>query len=155
MVAMRRKELQKLHKITLETLKVAKRRYRQNKEAADKMSETAKASWSSGGDREYAQNQKDLNYLNLSLLEKLELELRDNLENEISDVIACPCYLELKQNGEVLNLYLLENVTKLPGYQLISPTSALGEAVLGKKEGDKYKVDVNDKKINGEVVKVK
>ncbi len=51
-------------------------------------------------------------------------------------------FIIVKENGEETSFYFVKNSATLSGVQLLTPTSPLGEAIEGKKEGEKFSYQI-------------
>lgn len=120
---------------------------------AQKRRATAKhfrgASRSAQGDRRYFENVADLAEGDLNELLTFKDELLAVPEKETKKVKPI-CFVELEyKDGETGSFYFVQRGIRLPGLQLLTPSSPLGQAIEGKKENEAFTYQI---KTNGESV---
>jgi transcription elongation GreA/GreB family factor len=146
---MKRQKLKKLLDVVNAEISKAEVHYEENKVAAEKMSETARASWSSAGDREYAMDQEEVTKLNLDMLKALSRELGEAVNDKSPGGVKPPCFVRVHIDGEDVEFYLVENVASVKGFKIVSIKSPVGEKIIGKKKYDTYNTSGNSGKIIG------
>ncbi|MBN1263689.1 MAG: hypothetical protein JW991_05025 [Candidatus Pacebacteria bacterium] len=116
------------------------------REVAQKRRATAKhfrrASRSQQGDRRYFENVADLAESNLAelLTFKKEIEATDEVKNETVKSVS---FVEIQYpDGVCFSFYFTNRSIRLPGLQILTPHSPLGQAIEGKKEGEKFVYEV-------------
>ncbi|MFC1790247.1 GreA/GreB family elongation factor [Patescibacteria group bacterium] len=121
------------------------------RELAFKRRRTAKffrgASRSAQGDRKYHENMADLAESAFEDLLAFEKELASFPESASQKAFP-GSYITIKyQDGETQEFYFLDRSIRLPGLQILSPSSPLGQAIKGKKagEGFDYQVERDDR----------
>ena len=129
---------------------------------AQKRRATAKhfrgASRSAQGDRRYFENVADLAEGDLAELSTFKDELLAEPQKETKNVKPI-CFVELEyEDGETSQFYFVNRGIRLPGLQLLTPNSPLGQSVVGKKQGEEfsYQVERDDENISfsGQVKKI-
>ena len=144
-----RKKLKGLLDAVRTEISKAEKHYEENKLAAEKMSETARTSWSSAGDREYAMDQQEVTKLNLDMLKSLYDELKNAIDKDTPEKVEAPCFVKVHIDGKDLEFFLVENVTSVEGFKMVSINSPVGQNILKKKKFDQYNITDNTGKIIG------
>lgn len=146
---MKRKKLKALLDAVNFEISKAEVHYKENKVAAEKMSETARSSWSSAGDREYALDQQEVTKLNLDMLKNLSKELEKAIDKDVSEFVNPPCFVRVHIGGEDIEFYLVKNISSVEGFKIVSIKSPVGENILKKKKYDLYQIADDEGKIIG------
>ena len=123
-------------------VKLTKKRLDENKESADLSSKTARTSWSAAGEREYTAGQLAINQKAFDQIIKLQEEIVKCVDVDAPEKIAVPCYVSIKTNDTVSNVFIVKNVTTVDGFNLVSSESDMGKVLLGKQVGDKAETSV-------------
>ncbi len=137
---MAREKIKKLLKAVVRSVVTAEDRYEGRKKAAEAMNRTSRTSWSSAGDRVYADGQKQINEENLKTLLKLKKELEKSIDKSISEKVVAPCFVGLSASGKKMEIYLVHNVANIDGFLVISKNSPMGKRMTGKRIDGKIKL---------------
>lgn len=103
------------------------------KKSAKERTEETIGSWSAGGDRAHAENALELAKLALIQIEKLKERLETYPES-IPDKAEPICHIRTTDK----EFYFVEESIRLPGVLLVGRNSPLGQAIIGKRAGDKF-----------------
>lgn len=145
-----------------ELLDVVKKVEKDSREAAGKSSEAANeasggltASYSAAGDAEHARNTANLSIQKHQSIKKLKEELEKFININSPNKVTPACYVEMElgQNG-VKEIFLVENLVFISGFNLISPESELGKVILGKNLGDTFSYETNEQVVNGKILDI-
>lgn len=142
--------LQVVEKIENESSRVAK----QSKFAADEASGGLTASYSAAGDAEHARNTANLSIQKHQSIKRLTEELENSLQQGLPEKTETGCYIKTEMSGSVKELFLVENPVYVEGYNLISPSSPIGKAILGKKVEDLFLYENGDKTFTGKILEI-
>lgn len=143
-------------------LKILDQEIKKAKAVAQKRRATAKvyarASRSQQGDRRYFENIADLTESDLEELLTFKKELAVASEKSATSVKPV-CFVTLEyQDGTTNQFYFVPLSVRLPGLQLITPPSPLGQAIKAKKAGEtfSYQIQRENKTLafSGKVVKI-
>lgn len=151
---MTRKKLQKLSKEVQLSINNAEQTYKETRKAAQELSRTAALSPSHSGDREHADQQAYLVKARLEKLKELEKELDSFIDINPPNKVVNPCYVTLILENEENNLYFINNPANLEGYKFITPSSALGKVIEGKKKGQSLSLIIRGKKVSGKIINI-
>ena len=129
-------------------LKELERWVEETRVAAIEVGRGAHASPSMSGDREHSENQAIINKERLHRLYLLRDEISQALSLKTPTATQAPCFI----NDE---FYLVKNISHVKGVKIISENSPLGSAVLGKRVGEIFSYEREDKTlVKGRVVKI-
>jgi hypothetical protein len=145
---MKRQKLKILLDAVNTELSKAEIHYKESKTASEKMSETARASWSSAGDREYAMGQEEVTKLKLTMLENLSNELTRAVGKAVPEKVVAPCFVKVHIGGEDIEFYLVKNIAVVERFKIVSVNSPVGGKIVSKKKYESY----NIAKITGKIV---
>jgi transcription elongation GreA/GreB family factor len=149
---MNRKKLVYLLKIFEKKEKSARESLIEGKKAANQTSKSARTSWSAAGEREYSEGQVIILQKHHKQILDLKNILKKASEREIPNVVEKYCFVQYELEGKANELYLVETPTNISGVKLVSVSSPLSRALLGKKIGDNFELKTGSgKKVSGEV----
>lgn len=129
-------KLWRLMKVVLKEKKKAKKIFDKTRNSAIEIAKTAQVSYSAAGDRYHAAGSAYITEERLTRLKNLCLELKQFTDQSPKKEISVPSYVKVNFDGEIRELYLVENPTLLGQHQLISKGSFIGSLLFGKKKGD-------------------
>mgnify|MGYP001595066592 FL=1 len=142
---MQRKKLAKLLKLIDLEIGKTERRVSEAKKVANEVAKTATTSWSAGGDREYAQSQSDILEGYYQTLKALGKEVGEVSTKELPKAIESFSYLKVSIDSVVTNFFLVSTPLYLPNTKMISADSLFGRSLVGKREGESYKLNLEGK----------
>lgn len=88
-------------------------------------------------------------------IKKLSQELESSLEGGVPSEIKPICFLSLQMSdGNIKEVYLVENPVFMTGFSLISPSSPLGKAIMGKKAGDAFSYSSGEQNFEGKILEI-
>ncbi len=151
---MKRKKLEGLFKKIIKDLKLAEVRYKENKQASDQTQKTARTSWSSAGDRVYAEGQKELNKKKLETLKDLGNEIEVAIKKPVPDKVETPCFVEIEINGEKAEFFVVENIANIKGRRIISSKSPMGKLLLKKSVSETVVLNIGLNKTQGIILSI-
>lgn len=116
------------------------------------------ASRSAQGDRRYFENVADLAEGDLAELLTFKNELLATPLKETKNAKPI-CFIELEyKDGETGSFYFVHRGIRLPGLQLLTPSSPLGQAIEGKKENEAfiYQIETDGESVSfsGQIKKI-
>lgn len=125
-----------------------------SKSAANELSAGLVSSYSIAGDVEHAKNSANLSIQKHASVKKLAEELENAIASDAPSSVHKACYIKTEISGNEKELYLVENPVYISGYNLISPASPIGDALLGKKPGDLFLYKNGDKTFTGKILEI-
>ncbi len=150
-----RSKLLDLQNVLDEELKKAEKSAFETRRSANEVSGGMAASYSVAGDAEHANNSALLSQGKLTQLKKLQEEIENSLNKDISEEVESPCFISVKfQDGSQKDFYLVNNPVYLSGLNLISPDSPIGKAMLGKTKGLTFSYELNNQVFSGEILDI-
>ena len=150
---MQRRKLGRLLSDLNKKIDVAKKQYKETKEASAQTAKTARASWSSGGDREYAKGQEEINAKRLSEYKELRNELKSAVSKDPPKKVLVPSVVTITlDDGQSEEFYIVGTPVSLEGYRLVSQDSPLGKYLVGMRVAEK--IDFNKGALKGEIVEI-
>lgn len=141
---MARIKLELLSNVLQKELGKAEKRMIDNKQVANEIARSAAASPSQSGDREHSQNQAMLSqevYIKTKeMAEKVNIALSQAVPDRVSGIV----HVEIKYENSDFSqeLYLVDYPLNIPGVNLISRHSPLGNSLLDKKTGDVFEYEI-------------
>ncbi len=113
------------------------------------------ASYSVAGDVEHARNSANLSMQKAEAIKRLSEEIQSDLETPIKETVEPACFISLVfEDGSSKEIYLVKNPVFIPGVNLISPESLMGQALVGKKKGDEFSYYSGTQTFRGEVEEI-
>jgi transcription elongation GreA/GreB family factor len=123
--------------------------------AANEASGGMAQSYSVAGDVEHARNTANLSLEKAKQVKKLKEEIGASVGTEMPEVVKPVCFSSLEfGDGSKKDIYLVENPVFIAGFSLISPSSLLGAALIGKKGGDSFSYSSGEQKFEGKVLRI-
>ncbi len=122
--------------------------------AANEASGGLSSSYSAAGDAEHSRNSANLSMQKHMAIKNLEAELKESMYLELPKSIEPVCYIKITMSGNEKELYLVKNPVYIAGFNLISPISPIGEAILRSKVGDLFLYKNGDQTFTGKVLEI-
>ena len=134
---MQRAEINKLYHLLKKDFQKSKRRYITIQKSAAEIARVAANSPSQSGDRFHSQGQADIAKSSLDNLELLISDIKKVFQDEIPTQIKPPCYVKIDYGDRgISEMFVVNYPTDASGVKLVSSSSPLGEALLGKSVGE-------------------
>lgn len=150
-----RSKLLDLREVLDEEIKRAEKSALETRRSANEVSGGMAASYSVAGDVEHANNTALLSQSKLTQLKKLKEEVESSLTKDAPKAVEVGCYISVKfQDGSQKDFYLVNNPVYLSRFNLISPDSPIGKAMLNKTRGSSFKYELNDQSFTGEILDI-
>ncbi len=135
-----RSKLVELSRILDKKVRKARDFAEQTKESANEVAKTAAGSWSAAGDREHSRGQAEITQENLNKVEAIKKEVERSVDKELPLKVEPASFVKIKfDDGTTDEFYFVENPIFLSGVKFASPSSPLGETILGKGVGERFK----------------
>jgi transcription elongation GreA/GreB family factor len=151
---MARKRLEEILGAVEKEVAKAERAAENTKQSADEIARTAAHSPSQSGDSVHSSGQAHITQEYLARVVSFKHRLV-GAQSETPGTIEAPCFVDLKfADGRETALYLVHDPVTITGFTLVSASSPLGLALIGKKVGSKFAYSVNGTKQTGEIVNV-
>ena len=151
---MARKKLEELLGAVENELAKAKRAAANTKQSADEIARTAAHSPSQSGDSVHSSGQAHITQEYLARVVSFKNRLV-SAQSETPSTIEAPCFVDLKfTDGRESTFYLVHDPVTIKGFTLVSASSPLGLALVGKIVGSKFAYSANGTRQTGEVVGV-
>ncbi len=113
------------------------------------------ASYSAAGDAEHSRNTANLSMQKYQSIKKLSEELRGASYQDNPQSAKTPCYILLQIGGDPeKEVYLVENPVFMSGFNLVSPMSPIGNALMGHKAGDLFLYTSGGQTFTGKVLEI-
>jgi transcription elongation GreA/GreB family factor len=123
--------------------------------AANEVSGGLISSYSAAGDAEHSRNSANLSLQKAAAIKKLMTELEESRHLNIQEIIKPVCFVSVEfSDGNRKDLYLVKNPVFIMGHNLISPSSPLGEALVGKRSGDLFLYTSGGQSFSGKILEV-
>jgi transcription elongation GreA/GreB family factor len=123
--------------------------------AATDVSGGLTASYSAAGDAEHSRNSANLSIQkakqNALLLE--EVTIAESIEAPVTVKPVSFVKVDFGKAGKK-DLYMVENPVFLSSFSLISPSSPIGEAILGKRVEDLFLYKAGDQTVTGKILEI-
>lgn len=149
---------QKIQKLLIEVKRleeVSNKAAHESNRAANEASAGLIASYSAAGDAEHARNSANLSLQKAATLKKLMVELESSLSAQIPITAKFVCFVSVELGGGATkDLYLVENPVFISGFNLISPDSPLGAALLEKRAGDLFLYKSGTQSFSGKILEI-
>lgn len=133
---------------------VSKRFASNSHNAANEVSGGLASSYSAAGDVEHARNTANLSIQKHKAIKNLEIELKESIHLESPKSVEPVCYIKITMSGNEKEIYLVNNPVYIAGFNLISPNSPMGEAILGNKVGDLFLYKNSDQTFTGKILEI-
>jgi len=113
------------------------------------------SSYSAAGDAEHSRNTANLSMQKYQSIKKLSEELGETVQKDTPQSVETPCYILIKIGGDPeKEVYLVENPVFMSGFNLISPVSPIGKALVGAKPGDLFLYTSADQTFTGKILSI-
>jgi hypothetical protein len=122
--------------------------------AANEASGGLAQSYSVAGDVEHARNAANLSIQKAKQIKSLLIEVEKAVNESAPSTVLPVCFLELELAGFSKDFYLVENPILMTGFNLISPVSPLGAALLGKAPGEAFSYISGGQNFSGKVLEI-
>lgn len=152
---MKREKLMKLAQRLDREIKKAENFAKKTKEAAVEIAREAALSPSHSGDRTHSEGQAVITAESLEKLVNLKNEVETCLNSSISEIVEPNSFVSVQYDGGAKDeFYLVNTPTLLIGFRLVSASSSLGQAISGKKVGDKFSYKSSGKDKTGVIISI-
>ena len=126
----------------------------ESKSAADEASGGLTASYSSAGDAEHARNSANLSMQKHQGIKDLVRELSSAIKEQAPLRIVPVSFIKVQVGNDEKEVYLTNSPVFVNGYNLISPISPIGSALLDKKVEDLFLYKNGDTTFTGKVLEI-
>lgn len=131
-----------------------KRTANASKFAADEASGGLISSYSAAGDVEHSRNSANLSIQKYELISDLNKELLKFVKTEPPQRVEPICYIKIEAQGSTKELFLANTSAFVDGFNIISPISPIGKALMGKETGNVFLYNNGDKIVRGKILEV-
>ncbi len=143
-----------LEKLDVELKKTQKRAENTRLDALE-IAKSAAGSPSQSGDREHAVNQASIVQDAQSLLEKLISDIRQEIGKSPPTISRPNTFITLTlDDGPQMQLFLTDTPITLSGVTMVSTLSPLGQAVIRRKAGERFLVEIGGVTKTGEILAI-
>lgn len=126
-----------------------------SKTDANELSAGLVSSYSLAGDVEHAKNTANLSMQKHESIKKLSRELEGVMNGDLPVSVNVPCYISLSMSsGTTKDVYLVENPVFINGFNLVSPSSPIGKALIGQRKEDLFLYKIGEQTFTGKILEI-
>lgn len=149
-----RKKLQELFSIVERQLEISRNASSESRKSANEASAGLVASYSLAGDVEHSKNSANLSQQKYEAIKTLFEELGEYIHSEVPSTVEVPCYVKIVISEVEKDIFLVTNPVYISGYNLISPISPIGKAIVGLRVDDLFLYKNGEQTFTGKILDI-